>query len=448
MKQRSVLGWVLLGTLVASVSCSGDSKGTGPVGFGVACKSDKDCASYEMLCGDNDTCVQCLDESNCKPTDSCSAGLCKTPDPCKTTGDCSGSQVCQTTYGLCVDCNTSKDCARGEICRQNKCGDPKACDFTSDCSDGLLCDATKHLCVTCRTDNDCGFKQTCEDGDCVTDMPTGGKGGSGGTSGTGGKASGGTGGKASGGTGGKATAGTESGGTEAGGTESGGVSGSGGAGGKGGNGGNGGKAGNGGNAGSGGSSGCECSGGDACTPDLRCVPPTLIDDLLDCNDLILPIQGRKGNWAAAADSGVNISHGFTDPGSGWSDHTCAAWATGGELTQNGPNTTFAFIGFRLNVNNLDEGLAYSLASYNGLQIKLESSSSVQVVLKTTGGGYFQVTLAPIAGSNVRTAPFASMLKMSNSLENAPVNLSTVYEVQFSVLDPKSFGLAIHKVSLY
>jgi hypothetical protein len=72
---------------------------------------------------------------------------------------------------------------------------------------------------------------------------------------------------------------------------------------------------------------------------------------------------------------------------------------------------------------------------------------VQVVLKTTGGGYFQVTLAPVAGSNLRTAPFSSMLKMTNSLETV-LNRSTVYEVQFSVTDPTSFGLAVHSVSLY
>jgi hypothetical protein len=69
------------------------------------------------------------------------------------------------------------------------------------------------------------------------------------------------------------------------------------------------------------------------------------------------------------------------------------------------------------------------------------------VLKTTGGGYFQYQLLPIIGSNLRTAPFVSMTPMNNSLE-AVLNLSTVYEVQFSPTTPTNCGYAIHRVVLY
>lgn len=64
-----------------------------------------------------------------------------------------------------------------------------------------------------------------------------------------------------------------------------------------------------------------------------------------------------------------------------------------------------------------------------------------------GLGGHKVTLSPLAGSNPRTAPFSSMLKMTNSAETV-LNRSTVYEVQFSVTDPTSFGLAVHSVTLY
>jgi hypothetical protein len=72
---------------------------------------------------------------------------------------------------------------------------------------------------------------------------------------------------------------------------------------------------------------------------------------------------------------------------------------------------------------------------------------VQVVLRTTGGGYFQVTLAPFAGSNDRTVSFASMVKMEESLETE-LDLSTVYEVQLSATERTSFAIAVHSVTLY
>jgi hypothetical protein len=190
---------------------------------------------------------------------------------------------------------------------------------------------------------------------------------------------------------------------------------------------------------------CDCPNvSDVCTPDDRCVAPTVIDDLvdvIDCDDEILEIEGRSGLWAADADTDINLTYGFGSPGTGWADTSCAAWAIGG--TASGAiDVEFAFMGFMLN-----DGSAYSLAAYSGLQIILESSNYVQVVLKTTGGGYFQYTLSPLAGSNLRTAPFSLMAPMNNSLEEL-LDLSTVYEVQFSTTTPADFGFAIHHVELY
>jgi hypothetical protein len=186
---------------------------------------------------------------------------------------------------------------------------------------------------------------------------------------------------------------------------------------------------------------CDCTGlNEVCAPDERCVDANVVDDLFDCDDEILAIEGRSGPWAGDADTGINLMRGFGDPGSGWSDRTCAAWATCGPLAAGG--TTFAFIGFMLN-----DGDAYSLVGYTGIQIQLESDNVIQVILKTTGGGYFQYLLSPIVGSNLRTAPFGSMTPMNNSAELS-LNLATVYEVQFSPTTPASCGYAIHRVVLY
>jgi hypothetical protein len=204
-----------------------------------------------------------------------------------------------------------------------------------------------------------------------------------------------------------------------------------------------------------GGSGDDCGGcplSQACTPDLRCVANTLIDDLLDCDDQILPIEGRQGDWAGDADVGIGFAHGFNDPGASWTDRTCAAWATGNELTVDDPDATFGFVGFRFNVDELDEGLAYDLRQYTGIQVQLETKAAiptaVQVVLKTTDGGYFAYTLTPINGASyLRSAPFVSMVKMANSA-NVLLDLSKVFEVQFSVVEPSAFAFAIHRVALY
>lgn len=441
MKLRRWFGWTLVGGFSAVVSCGGGGS-SGVLGFGTACTSDKACESYDLVCGDG-KCVQCLDDSDCKGSDVCSAGKCAPEQECSDSRDCSGSQVCDEKLQVCVDCVTSDDCKSGQACQSHQCHDRPPCDYTSDCSDGLLCDSHAHICVSCRTDDDCGFKRICVDYECEPEPKPSGNGGSGGQ---------GSGGSGNGGhqNGGSGSGGSENGGSLNGGSANGGHAGTTAGGGSGGmsGGGSGGTSGNGGTAGTGGDGSCGCALGDVCTPDDRCVPETLIDDLQDCDAQILAIEGRNGDWASDADSGINLMYGFSNPGSAWADHSCAAWATGGEISLNNPNTTFAFIGFRLNVDDFDVAHAYDLSGHTGIQIQLESSNSVQVVVKTLGGGYFQVTLPSVVGSNPRKAAFASMTKMNNSAENLPIKLNTVTEIQFSVTTPKSFGLAVHRVELY
>lgn len=438
MKLGRWFGWTLVSAFGAVVSCGGGGS-SGIQGFGVACTSDKTCEAYSLMCGDG-KCVQCVGDADCKGSDVCSAGKCAAEQKCDDSRDCSGDLVCDDKLGVCVDCVTSADCKTSQACQSHQCHDRPPCDYTSDCTGGDVCDAKAHICVSCRTDDDCGFRRICVEYECEPEPKPSGGGGKGGSGGSGG--------------GGSDSGGTDSGGSVNGGGGLGGQlnGGSGGASGAGNGGmsggGTGGSGGKGGNGGSGGGGICDCTLGDVCTPDERCVPPTLIDDLEDCDGEILAIEGRQGDWASDADTGINLMYGFSSPGSGWVDKTCAAWATGGEITANNPNTTFAFIGFRLNVDELDMADVYDLSGYTGLRIQLESSNSVQVVVKTLGGGYFQVTLPSLAGSNSRTASFASMTKMNNSAENLPIKLNTVTEIQFSVTTPKNFGLAVHRVELY
>jgi hypothetical protein len=439
MQHRATLGWIFAAAFCASVSCGGGNDAI--PGFGLKCATIGDCAQYSLKCGPNNTCVVCVDNAACNDGEVCQAGVCKALQQCKTQKDCKSGTVCDTDMNVCVECLLSSDCSSTQGCIDQQCVERKPCTATSDCSkDGLVCDRVAGVCVTCRTTQDCGVRQVCEDHDCVPEPKdttgAGGEGGvdSGGTSGTGGGGNGGragSGGK--GGTGGFGGFGGMSGGTN----------------GAAGNGGNSGNGGNGGMSGSGGTGPCGCLNTEVCTPDMRCVSPKLIDDLDDCNATILEIEGRKGDWYAEADTGISQTHGYDDPGVGapminWKDLTCAAWTTGTPVGNT--NQTYERIGFDLNA-----GMAYDLSLDTGLQVKLESSVGVQVVIKTTGGGFFALTLGPIAGSNLRTAPFASpsMKPMANSLEGLPIKLDTVYEIEFWAVDPKSpFDMAVHRVELY
>jgi hypothetical protein len=418
MNNRALIGWLLVGGFCASVSCgSNGGNGNLPQGYGLPCMSDKECAGFSLLCEQSDEkCVQCLQPGDCKPAEECLSGLCKTPQQCEDSRDCSGDTVCNETVGVCVECLETRDCDSGKKCVSKKCVAQQTCEFTSDCDDGLLCDVDAGLCVTCRTDRDCPSRRVCEDHECV--VP--------GSPGEGGEGGGGTGGTNS-------TAGTPNGGTPNGGTPSGGTGGS---------------SGSSGSSGSGGSGGappeCECTLGEVCTPDERCVAPTVIDDFVECDNAILEIEGRVGNWYAEADDDVGFTSGFGDPGPTWSDHTCAAWIEGG-ATENGTLTTFAIMSAILN-----DGAYYDLSGFSGIEVQLESDGAVDVVLKTAGG-LFRVTLAGLANdmSNLRSVPFGSLVS-----DTAPGAifvedyLDSVIEIQFAAPDRTTFGFAIHRVELY
>lgn len=417
MNNRALIGWLLVGAFCASVSCgSNDGNGNLPQGYGLPCMSDKECAGFSLLCEQSeDKCVQCLEPDDCKPAEECLSGLCKTPQQCEDSRDCSGDTVCNEPVGVCVECLESRDCDDDKKCVAKKCVAQQTCEFTSDCEDGLLCDVDAGLCVTCRTDRDCPSRRVCEDHECV--VP--------GSPGEGGEGGGGTGGT-------NATAGTPSGGTPSGGTPGGGTGGSSGSSGSSGNGGSGGT-----------TPDCDCA-PDVCAPDERCVAPTVIDDFVECDSAILEIEGRVGTWYAEADTDVDFTDGFGDPGPTWSDHSCAAWIEGGAV-ENGTLTTFAIMSAILN-----EGAYYDLSGFSGIEVQLESVNDVDVVLKTAGG-LFRGTLGGVDNdmSNLRTIPFGSLIS-----DTAPGSifiedyLELVIEIQFAAPDRTTFGFAVHHVELY
>jgi hypothetical protein len=199
--------------------------------------------------------------------------------------------------------------------------------------------------------------------------------------------------------------------------------------------------GNGGTTGNGGASGCTCTGSMRCTTDGHCVDPNVIDDFADCNTSINMIDGRNGSWYASGDTGVNVSFAVGTPPSGFSDQACGAWTTGGP--KGFGTTTYGIMGAEMTTADGP----VSFAGHTGLQISLEAQS-LDLVLKTTNGGYFTYRLASTSGAQTFMVPFSSFTARSDS-QVATLNLATITDIQFAVIDASmGYGFVVHGVTLY
>jgi hypothetical protein len=206
--------------------------------------------------------------------------------------------------------------------------------------------------------------------------------------------------------------------------------------------GTGGSVGTGGTTGTGGAPACSCSGTDQCTTDGHCVNPKVIDDFSDCDKTVNLINGRNGGWYGVADTGVNLAFAVSLPPSGFSSQTCGAWETGGPIGSGA--TTYAIMGVSMTTGDLP----YSFAGYSGLNVNIESGQSLGFVIKTAGSGYFQKTLAATQGAQTFQVPFTAFAVRGDS-QVSTLDLSTVTDVQFNVLDPSmGYGFVVHALSLY
>jgi uncharacterized membrane protein YgcG len=399
---------LVLGTASLFSACDGaDDKSHGASsGFGQACDLDEDCEEFSLVCDTVRGCVQCLDYRDCKNGEFCNAGKCEKEAGCKDDRDCKNGQTCITSVGQCAECASSKDCGKNEICVALECVEAATCAEGEKCPKGLICDEDEGACVECLKTRDCDSSQVCEDQTCVPagDEPSGAGGdGSGGSNSSGGK--------------------DNSGGSNS----------------------SGGKDSSGGSNSSGGTGGtkpsCDCGGGLVCDKKGVCVDPRMLDDLSDCDEFITEVAGRHGTWYGAADSGINHTFLVSKPGSGWGDQSCAAWTTGGPL--NTGTQEWAVIGFEI-----AGGSAYDLSDYQGVNVTFESADDILVIVKTSGGGYFADYAAKTGSTSLtRKVYFDEMFAMANSSE-VTLDLTEVIEFQFSPYDPKSFGFAIHRVSLF
>jgi len=227
-------------TLLAVPGCGGDKGGGGPPGFGGSsasggsggtsgdsglggsgnatgsglcllnnCHSDDECdgCSYgRNKCKlDENRCIACASESDCKPGEQCTSfGTCAPADltcPTDSSGtptisctkdlDCTACdpmhQVCDTNQGKCVACigSNSAACTGNQSCGQSgSCEDkcPANCTQDSDCG---KCENTQvkahachnHVCAECSITTPCPTGMECQNGKCI--KPCGAVGGEG-----------------------------------------------------------------------------------------------------------------------------------------------------------------------------------------------------------------------------------------------------------------------------
>jgi hypothetical protein len=194
--------------------------------------------------------------------------------------------------------------------------------------------------------------------------------------------------------------------------------------------------GSGGMAGAGGGGGCVCPVNQECMEGGGCIDPHIIDDFADCNTSIYPVRGRTGAWYGAADTGINLAFAVGTPPTGFSDHRCGAWTTGGPKGV-GP-TNFGLIGVSL----LQNSQPYSLSMYTGFTVALEAQS-VDFTVKTTNAGYFVKRLPTTTGTQTFDIDFASLTPRSDSVPQV-LDKSKITDIQFTILDASvGYSFVIH-----
>ena len=157
----------------------------------VSCTKDSDCSTSKPKCSPTTmTCVACLGNADCPAGSICQANVCA--QGCDASGGCPSGQVCNTTSGTCVQCVQDTDCKvptprcdpakdtcveclpamdncpMAQYCALTTC--QAGCKTSSDCvgsPSGMLCNTTTHACAECMSDQDCALGRVCASGQCA-----------------------------------------------------------------------------------------------------------------------------------------------------------------------------------------------------------------------------------------------------------------------------------------
>ena len=212
---RTILAFLILGTIFFSMSCS-DKTGQKKDKV-VPCTTIDDCDSgllcIDGFCGKEVHQAECINNDDCPPgyecnnKEECVMKTCEIKDDCgigsicynntcipgcKTNQDCTDNKICNTVSHLCeddnkVDCRIDNNCEQGYECDQitGDCKLSTTCNTDEDCGDGAKCD--NHTCIPrtacipenngaectegeiCRADGFCGADNGCDNNEyCIT----------------------------------------------------------------------------------------------------------------------------------------------------------------------------------------------------------------------------------------------------------------------------------------
>ncbi len=158
----------------ADVGCADDVFCNGTETCVAACDTDPrftcdagtdPCAPDRFCVEDQDTCVDCRDETDCDDGDRCTTGTCGDGVCDYTPVDC-GQGVCNRDDGTCAECIEDTDCDDGNRCTTGTCG-ANVCTYTPvDCGQGV-CNPDDGTCGDCADDEACDDRNPCTTDTCA-----------------------------------------------------------------------------------------------------------------------------------------------------------------------------------------------------------------------------------------------------------------------------------------
>ncbi|HET9956746.1 MAG TPA: hypothetical protein VFQ61_19760 [Polyangiaceae bacterium] len=193
-------------------------------------------------------------------------------------------------------------------------------------------------------------------------------------------------------------------------------------------------------------------GGSSAGPRDEVSDERILDNFSSCDRFISRVAGRDGGWFTFGDNDVNLTPNTSgsaplpaasSPPSQFSDHSCAAWVTGG-CAETADSCAYAGIGFVLR----SDGGGYDLSDFEGLQFDYEGGDLWVVVTGAQGRSFGTGIMASNGSRRTRSFAFSELVPSGETPKDAVLDLRGVKQIDFTTITPSGFGLAIWDIRLF
>jgi hypothetical protein len=141
-------------------------------------------------------------------------------------------------------------------------------------------------------------------------------------------------------------------------------------------------------------------------------------------------SNTKGTWLVA---GAPDSYSFASaPSLSWSDQSCGAYIIGS-------CTYCTTTGLELLLAN-----PFDFSSFSGITLTVESSSNLTLVLASTGGSQYAMSLPANGSTETRQVAFSSAWATAAQASS----ISTIYIYIASTTSTGGYGMGVHKIAAY